>query len=322
MKEQSRRSATTGSKLPGLAEDRILIDGSPIPPWARWFISLGRQMAHPEENRCTWVCVTVPDRRFAAGLAALGAVLESPVSPHEERSAAERLAELSPGDWFTFIDANGQLRCGQFEGLVRGVLSYSRWTHSGMDSRKKLVDFCQSVWPLAANERPFAGPKDATENAAFVEAVFGASVTECLVRSTSDVTIVGVSTVIEAELNTQAFAICGAGGALLDIVRPRELLPSHERSRSRVLPSVSPPGEVDGLRTPFAIFDGPQAYLRLRDSLHACTNLIILDRWAPRAEDAVMAVRLEEAHSGLERLQMATPQTPPGIEVFAWTSAT
>lgn len=289
-----------------------------LPRWAQWFLEVGSSLVASREQRI-WVAVTVPDRRFAAGFAALGAVLGR-IRASEVPPPAERMGRLSRGEGVTWKDSNGMLQSATFERLHEGMVEYRTRVHGGGTIAKRPVDMCETFWPLADNEEPFPGPKQLSSNEPFVNGFYGATA-DVLWRPALDAIVCGTQSTLFREFDESALSIGGTTGSLGDVLRPRGFIPAWQRPRSAMVTSASRPEETDGLQTDgLAIFDGPQAYLRMRDSIAAAANLVIVDRWSPRAQDAVASIRLSRNQTWIDTALPALPHLPSGVELLMWAA--
>jgi hypothetical protein len=176
-----------------------------------------------------------------------------------------------------------------------------------------------SFWPAhEADEfvggRPIAGHPD------FAIAAIGKPPEHFLAVSDIDVIIVGVRSDLEQDLRDPAFVADEYRGALIDTVRPRELVGLGQHHRSAIIASSSDPDVWEGsdCHGP-AIFDNAAGYLRLRDSIEASTNIVILDRWHPRSEEAAAVARMERNETWVQADSPCLDPVPPGVEVYVWT---
>ena len=294
----------------------------PLPDWARWFIAVGQATADnaPDPTHRQWLVVTLPDRRFAAALCAHGITCALARSTNI-LDVESRFADSIPGDsYLTWLDANGQTRFGRYLGIERGLIHYQRRDHGGWGpSARRTIDMATSFWP-ASGDTESVGAHDPAEHSGFALAATGCSAEQFLARSDIDTVIVGIRTEIENELTSDTFACSGERGTLIDTVRPRELVGHGQHYRSTVLSSASRPDQTEGstCHGP-AIFDGPGAYLRHRDSVSAHTCIVILDRWQPASAEAASTARIERNETWIEAPVPHLPPVPPGIEVYQWT---
>lgn len=294
---------------------------SPLPTWASWLLSLGFWAGClPESDATYWVIVSLPDRRYASSLLAHGAVTAR-VRTREVPPVAARFEHAVPNDGLTWIDSNGHSRFGCFRGLEKDRIIYQPRVHGGWGVRtEKLLTHAETFWPADELEG-FVGARPLADNPEFVAAASGVPGSRFLAASRLEVTLVGLRTEIDRDLTEQRFFSNEASGSLRDTVRPRHLCQAGEHWRSVVVASSAGPSSLDA-PAPDAptVFDGPQAYLRLRDQLNGSVNIVVIDRWHPRSGDAAATARIERAETWIEHdsLQLADP--PPGIEVFAWAA--
>ena len=291
---------------------------SHLPDWAIWLIDVGSKLSALEADHRTWVGISVPDRRYCAALLALGAAW-SDSARLNPGSVGDRFADLEVGSGLTWTDANGCLRSGRFQGVDGQYLVYRRRDHQayGGETRRSLMT-SDSVFPMADDEQPFAGPRELTERPAFVEGLLGPQYADDLARSTTMTTICGVVTQLTAELTAIEFACDGEVGSLLEIVRPRELLPQGQRWRTRLIPSSNRLDPQLSAASKLVVFDGPQSYLRLRDAISGPICVLLLSRWEARSVDAAMEASAQRAFNSVESSAPELGDAPHSIELAVW----
>ena len=291
----------------------------PIPSWTNWLIDLGSQLAQFSAQGKVWVCLTVPERRFCSSLIALGAIRQS-VRSHHVIPPAERFVNVPVGCGVTWVDSHGMLRSGRFLGIESGKMTCRRRDPLAYQNPSSWpLESCGSFWPLNDGEEPFAGPRKLASSPGFVEACFGVSVRECCTRSSEDVLICGVKSELVEDLSEPDFSIGDNRGSLLDVIRPKDLLPQGQRSRSRVVSASSELLEIDQIVfNGLAIFDGAQSYLRLHEVVEAPVNVVVLGRWEPRSSDAAVSAMLERTYKWVDAPTPTFVKCPNTIETFAW----
>lgn len=299
-----------------------LIDGNShqLPDWALWFQVVGDSLAQWDEDGLrSWTCVTVPTRSFAAALAAFGSVRFA-ANRGAEDSLAERLSTLTPGDAVAWLDTNGEMRSGRFEGVDDTYVHYRPRNHGGIGiATKRPLAMAQDFYPLEPGEEPFAGARCVADNERFVVSALGVDSKALLLRSSVDVVICGTATQLAEELESQDFCSGGASGRLMDVIRPKRLLPAGQRWRSLIVTGSSRPSDVSLTVDPsVVVFDGAQAFLRLSDSIPGKSNLVILDRWSARIEESVAMVRIARNQRWVEARPPSIDGLPPGVETFSW----
>jgi hypothetical protein len=311
--------------LGGVADGELLLatlsGPTRLPTWASWFVELGathaRHAVRPNERR--WTVVTVPDRRFAATLVAHGAV-RAKARAVGQPSVTDRFANTFPGSRLTWIDSNGKSRFGRYDGIDDQRIHYHPRDHGGWGVRtSRLLEMATTFWP-ACEDDEFVGARPLANDSSFAVAAIGLPAEHFLATSRIDAIVVGTRTELEKDLNDRCFSSRGHAGALIDTVRPKDLVGLGQHHRSMFVPSVMDPDNL--VRTACegpSIFDGPAAYLRLRDELRSASNIIILDRWNPRAEDAAAAAVIERNETFIETADYPLQSPPPAIEVFGWT---
>ncbi len=294
---------------------------APLPSWAQWFLDLGIGMAQGRESLKQWVIVTVPDRRFAAALAAAGATAEL-VSTEETSSPRETLCNMEIGQAITWLDGNNDLASGLLHKIDGEVVHYKKRAHGGLESpaRRRHVDACASFQAMAEGEEPFSGSKELVSNRAFVEAAIPGISLEQLARTTSDTVVCGTRTRLDDELSESCLSAEGHQGALMDLLRPAGLLPAGQRHWSIIVPSGNRP-ELVTTKRGLAVFDGASAYLRWRDSIEAPCNLVIIDRWDPRSDDIAPIARGDRMQAWVDEPMWGVPPLVGGIECFSWVEA-
>ncbi len=293
-----------------------------LPAWAQWFLALGAGMAQGRESLKQWVIVTVPDRRFAAAMAAAGATAEL-VSSDGAPSPRETLSAMEIGQAITWLDGNNDLASGVLEKIDGDFVHYTKRTRGGgweRPARKRHIDHCASFQAMAEGEEPFSGSKELVSNKAFVEAALPGISLEQLARTASDTIVCGTRTRLDDELSAVCLSAGGHQGSLMDLLRPAVLLPAGQRHWSVIVPSVNRPEPVSTKRG-LAVFDGTSAYLRWRDSIEAPCNLVIIDRWDPRADDIAPIARGDRMQAWVDEPMWGVPPLIAGIERFSWVEA-
>lgn len=292
----------------------------PLPGWAKWLVELGAASAAPSaDGMIRWVVVSVPDRRFAAALVAHGAV----VTALQRRAAPpveQRFKGVANDGYLTWIDSNGECRFGRFRGISNGQIHYVGRVHGGWADAKssRPLENAASFWPAPADEE-FVGGRPAADEPEFALAFSSGSGCPLLESSSIEATLVSVRTELDQELRSKDFVASGTAGALRDTVRPRHLRAAGEHFRSVVISAAADPDSVAGVPVGGpTIFDGPGGYLRLRDAVKRDINLVIIDRWDPRADDLAAVVRSERAHTWLEAEPLCVAAPPAAIELYQW----
>ena len=298
-----------------------------LPLWARWFVAVGGLLAtaHVDEGLRHWTVVTVPHRAFAALLVAHGAI-KSMLQESLPIDVWERFESVAPGDPITWIDSNGDSRFGQFVALDSEQLHYRSRVHGGWSSAKTsvLLSFADSYWP-APEMSEFVSRPPVADHPEFAASAMGVPVERFLAVSQVDAVLVGVRSELAREISTECFAAVGPDGAevvgsLLDTVRPRELVGLGQHFRSVAVSALSDTDDIETMDCGGpVIFDGPGGYLRHRDLLNSMNNIVVLDRWDPRAEDAAIAAQLDRGQTWVDVPMVDLPTAPPGVEVYRWT---
>lgn len=296
--------------------------GSTMPEWARWLIQFGhsaRSVAVADGEQ-SWTVITVPDRRLAASLLALGGVLATASDP-DSGPIQRRFAGVEEGTPLMWLDSNEQSVFGRLVKVEDGWIYYQKRVHGGWDNTAyRPLDRAESFWPSPGVEE-FVGPRPLTEWPEFVEAVIGADGTHrFLSRSRTDVLILGRRTELVADLEDETFAAGPHRGPLAALVRPRGLVGRGEHSRSELLTGLSDPDALDGAEAAVTIVDGAQAYIRLRDFLRSPRVIVVLDRWTASSDDAAAAAMIDRQYGWVVD-DPATVARPGGIEVFSWWAA-
>lgn len=293
-----------------------------LPAWATWLVELGTAAAAQSADGLTrWIVVSVPDRRFAATLVAHGAV----VTALQRRAAPpveQRFTGVRKGAHLTWIDGSGESRFGRYLGISDNEIHYQGRVHGGWAgalSRRPLQN-AASFWPAPADEE-FVGGRPAADDSLFALAFSSDGGSPLLESSSIEATIVSVRAELDQELRSKDFAAAGVAGALRDTVRPRHLCGAGEHFRSVVISAAADPDSIAGVPVGGpAIFDGPGGYLRLRDAAQRETNLVIIDRWSPRADDVAAVARSERAHTWVEAEPLRVSAAPAAIEVYQWAA--
>lgn len=308
-----------GHQLRWLSPDGRALD---LPKWAHWFIDLGavHAVAKIPIGQRRWTIVTVPDRRYAAVLVAHGAI-RAQLHRSTLPSVAERFADSEPGDFLTWIDTNGDSRFGKLSRVEDGRIYYTPREHGGWGiSTSRPIENAAtgSFWP-SSEEDEFVRRGPAANDGAFATAAMGLPPDRFLAMDGLDVRIVGTRTDLEDELNDRRFIVEGHQGAFLDTVRPKGLVGIGQRHRSGIISASADLDDQPDLECVGpTIFDGGAAYLRLRDELAGTANVVILDRWHPRSEEAAKEALMERMQTFVESAALEVETAPPGIELFTW----
>ena len=226
---------------------------------------------------------------------------------------ADRFSSMDPVGWLTWIDSNSEIRFGKF-------LRHRERAHPippPQSRRLGRLDNATSrhgrnFWPAPEHDE-FVGGRPIANDPNFAMSAMGMTPEHLLASSGMDVVIVGTLTELEADQKDRSFSARGHRGALIDTVRPDETVPLGQRHRSTLVSSVAEPDSisVQSSQCP-AIFDGPSAYLRLRDELASTSNIVIVDRWQPWAEDCVAAAVIERNETFIGTDPVSLPPAPPG----------
>jgi hypothetical protein len=292
-----------------------------LPDWARWLIDLGvAAVRTPSDGLKRWIVVTLPDRRFASALVAHGAVVAA-VRSKRVPSVEERFENAVPGSFLTWVDGDGASRFGKFACLRGGRIYYHPRVHGGWGpTTHRPLAAASSFWPATAEDE-FTGGRPLACDPCFVRAATGLPNEVFLAASSVEVTLVATGTDLEDDLCRRDFVIDGHRGSLRDTVRPRRQCPKGQHYRSTIVPATADPILVSQARHGGpAVFDGPGGYLRLRDAVCREVNIVLIDRWHPRAEDAAITARMERAETGVDATVADLAAPPPGIEVLRWAA--
>lgn len=292
-----------------------------LPSWAQWLIEFGRSLAsfHLEAGLRQQAVLTLPDRRFAAVLVGLGAVIAG-LERHEPE-VTDRFAGLTPRDsYLTWIDSNRKVRFGQFLGIENGFISYRPREHGGWlgADTKRPLKMSQAFWPAEPTDE-FVGPRSIANNPAFVDGVIGSSADRFLSVDAVDVLFIAGQAEIDRELDSECFWSGNEIGSMRDLVRVQGLLGLGQQHRSRLIPARSAPDSVESASESLAIFDGPHGFLRLRDTIGSSVFVVLLDRWNPRSIEAAQAAMIDRNEMRVERDAPLLPSSPAGIELLMWT---
>jgi hypothetical protein len=291
----------------------------PIPKWAEWLINLGEHLSGFQSKEKIWLCISVPERRYASSFLALGAIRQALRTAVPE-SLENRFEDLPLNSSISWVDSNGHLRSGKFLGIEDGMLVYrSRGRLAYEGAARRPMANCGSFWPLGEDEDAFAGSRLLADNPYFISECLGASILDCCSKSSDDVMICGVKSEITEDLNENCFSLDGTRGKLLDLVRPYGYLPQGQRCRSTLLAASSNFEYTErSIYEGLVIFDGPQSYLRLREVVEAPVNIVVLGRWEPRSEDAAISAMLEKTYKSNDFQLPLIEGRPSIIETYSW----
>lgn len=291
-----------------------------LPEWARWLIQFGVKTARakPTDGQQEWTVLTVPDRRLAASLIALGGVManrekEGPVGG---LSRFDGLKEGSPLKW---VNGNGESVFGHLVKIEDGFIHYKQRVHGGWSPAYRPLDKASSFWPCADDDE-FVGARPLTAWPDLVDAVVGGHKDTFLSTSRIDVLLLGRKTELEADLKDPGFPAGEFAGPLTSLVRPKSLVPKGEHYRSELLSGVSDPEDLDRVTAPMTVVDGAQAYIRLKEALRSPSVVVVLDRWLPSSKDAADAAMIDRMFGWVDA-DASSIAFPDGIELFRWTAA-
>jgi hypothetical protein len=174
---------------------------------------------------------------------------------------------------------------------------------------------------MGPGAEPFAVPKEPFRDLLSAEILDGLALgIAAIAATTSHCASVIITTLVQIQPELDDRVVISARGAvpLVDLVRPQQFQPTGIPYRTVVVPSSADClPEAAGESPPVAVFDGAQAYLRLRDSVNAGASVLLVDRWSASAVPAVAAFLQDQPAEGGQQLIGLLRDCPPGVELMA-----
>ena len=289
-----------------------------LDPWARWLIKLGFDFSQLRNGHRNSICISVPDRGFAAAFLMLGAVIgRANLCIAENIDHATRLKQLKAGDLVSLTDSNGQLRSATIHEVGDRTISYFR--HGEGCKTTRVIDKCDEMWPLSSGEKLFKISSHLL-NVDFDSA--NKKLSEILkllqLRSSKDVVVVGVEDKLEEELFNDFPTSDGL--TIGSYVKPFGLIGIAERCQSVIISSstASLPENIDEIQNTL-IFDGASGYMNFYNKLVGMNTIIVLDRRIPRSIDAAVLVRQVRSQWVGFGSPFEVSEKPNSIEYISWS---
>jgi hypothetical protein len=308
----------------------------PLPEWASFLMSLGREVSKRAVDDRVVAAVSLPTRDFAATLICAGVVLAASTKPVHEmtpRAHFDYLAALPIGTPLTLREGPRQ-KAGILQGVdvtdgVERLIVQVQTNQSGGLRHLLPVSLCgrvsrADVGKLSRGERGrrILGVTD------FLRAAMpGSDPYEFASQSRLDCLVVGNLTSLREEATAKCFAALGRpggapwAGAIQDLIRCRKLNASGRHYRSDARASAADPREhVRSAGTPpVVVFDGTSAFLRWRHLFRSSRWIVVLDRSARGTEYAAEAVEQDYVQSRLSDTDPLTDLAlPPGVELLGY----
>jgi len=291
---------------------------NPLGAWAQWLVRLGFDLSQFHNNCRNFICISVPDRGFAAAFLSLGAVLGYAIKSFDESLDYEnRLRQLKIGDLVSMPDGNGFLRSAKICEVGVDRISYFR--HGESIRTTRFISHGKGIWPLMSGENLFAKSHQLikTKFAPAYGNFLGAR--ELIeLRSSNEVILVGTKKLLVEELSDKTVSFEGEN--LVNFVKPFGVVGKADRCQSMIMPSVSDsiPSSLP-LKQSFLMFDGAPGFMGLYDKFDALNTLIVLDRRSRRSYDAAVLVRQLRG----QWINFGSPfrpkSVPPAIEFLSWS---
>ncbi len=289
-----------------------------LEPWACWLIKLGFDFSQLRNGHRNSICISVPDRGFAAAFLMFGAVIgRANLCIAEMPDHATRLKQLKAGDLVSLSDSNGHLRSATIHEMGERTISYFRQGEGCKTTR--VIDKCGDMWPLSNGEKLFR------TSSHLLKVDFNSAnknLSEILkllqLRSSNDVVVVGVGDILEEELFNDFST--SDGQTLGSFVKPFGLVGIAERCQSVIIPSstTSLPENIEEIQNTL-IFDGARGYMNFYNKLVGMNTIVVLDRRIPRSTDAAVLVRQERSQWVGFGSPFEVPVKPNSIEFISWS---
>ena len=295
--------------------------GRALPPWALWLIGLGDWLAScPPCGGVVRVVVSVPTRRYAGVLAAVGIVAGAArkSASRDPVKHLARLAALPRNTPVRYREGNSnKVSSGRLDGVVpeRGE-EYVRL----IGGYRRVARQCTYIEPLPLGCDPFTRGREICEHPDFVEVLTGQDAALHAFPQQVECTIVGTKAIIQEEFGL-ALRLGHLDAALQDLARPAAMQSAAGGYRSRIVSANGDP-KAEGLGDPAGaiVLDGPSAVLRWRHVARARPWLAVLDRTSSSAVPASAALLAERA-SRIADLSPPVSEAPPGIEMLCYIEA-
>ena len=329
-------------------EDRYL----PLPEWAYYFISLGKDAASARnKDRRLIIAAALPTRTYIAALTALGVVCALLTEPASDKSIAEVWSNMSAGTPVVVQEGTKRMK-GEYCGLKRftddnrlriGVhISVKK---GGNLTRWFLPERC-AISRLPSGSAMFLPEQkqesEILKNQRFIEGfVAQEDIYAMITRSYLGCLIVGHLNILRAELRETAFAVGpelfsdehgkqargrreGDGqfveGTIHDVLRVRKFLGPDQTFMTDVFPAEarSPYEDIKETSDSVIIFDGATAFVKWRGPWPYNTRIVLLDRTDSRFEEAVQLINSEYVVRTGDPTRFSLKDSPSGIEVVAF----
>jgi hypothetical protein len=302
---------------------------SHLPDWASFLIEAGQFAVRSRRtDRRLVIGISVPSRRFAAALCAVGVATEAYIDPEgqDAREHFEWLASLPSGTPLRFRHGV-HLHCGEFLGVE--TVAGNECLAIRMDGKYlRRWDMSADIQPLEPDEE-FVRRRTLVANPDFVAGVLpGVDPLVHASHTSLDCLIVGTRPGLQADIVEETFAVVADGknvpGVLNDILRCDAFENNaNDHDRTTV---VSPYADAvdERLREgvpPAVVFDGAHAFLRMRSHWRRSPWLVILDRTATAATAAADAFNQELAMSLEDGDLSGLGPVPAGVEVCSFVEA-
>ncbi len=331
--------------------DRELLDGllylhgaewRPLPPWARFFLDLGAQIAsYSPKSGPLVVALSLPARAYAAALAASGIVLTRAHLPDDQADTSAHfrmlchLASQEPNIPVEYIEnVKGRLKrtCAELQGVeIRNGVPTLK-VLIGTERQGQTTSFIGERIAFKvqlARKSGALGRSRTMKELAFTKRALGdANLADFVFRTQLDCAILGTCSQLNHEITEASFAFRATNGKLeeghlQDILRACRFLTDSQHFRSEIIP-VAHEGRP---RAPLTstpntvIFDGSIGFLRWRDDWRGVPWLVLLDRTETHFAEAVEAVKSEDMSRVADAKGLQIPPIPPGIEITTFEVA-
>jgi hypothetical protein len=306
---------------------------SPLPGWALFIANIGVQVHATLQASRVVVAVALPTRAYAAALVASGITLTKAARPVDAANLNEhflRLCQLPLGTRVVYLDHNRR-----HKGVLAGVVNVygesrvrvqltagdklSYLVSAGESGNIELADW-EGELPHRESGRRIA------RRFGFIDAALGEiEPREFIAKSRLDVLIFGKLNALRAEiLETPLSARLPNGhhvpGKFQDLIRVKSFSPT-QAFRSEVhsdAANVLKLKRVDS--SVIVVFDGPRAFLRLKETYRSNHWIVLLDRTSTIFQDAVEALNQEYMRARRADLLIDAPAGGKtwGVEVMAY----
>lgn len=275
----------------------------PLPEWARFFMSLGQQLAAvPRIDRRLVVGLAIPTRAFACGLLATGITY---ARAGTDRPASARqiqfIRKLPPGTPVHVRTDEGKKLRGVIEefktidGIEYVCIRTARRQVRGfqLDRYASRITVAEGEVSLPETQQTGWTVESPSE---FLEACLGTGLAQAYILDSSlEVLITGKLSALRSEICDAPFfyeipeKLPVIEGSLQDLLRVRQFSGANRSFRVECMASSNSPPEqgIRYLKPPIVAFDGAIAYIKHAFRWPRAHQVVLLDRTERQFSDAV-----------------------------------